>query len=53
MSQPQFRPFEGPRVYRERREEREAREKTCVSFTERVFPWGHAADFWITYDPGF
>lgn len=23
-----------------------------MSFTERVFPWGHAADFWITYRSG-
>lgn len=44
MSQPRFRPFEA----RGHITSAEDEEGTCVSFTERVFPWGHAGDFWIT-----
>jgi len=51
MSQPRFRPFARPSGI-SRTSWREGDGETCVSFTERVFPWGHAADFWITYRSG-
>lgn len=51
MSQPRFCPFARPSGI-SRTSWREGDGETCVSFTERVFPWGHAADFWITYRSG-
>jgi len=45
MSQPQFRPFEGPRAYRERREEREARERNVREFHRARIPMGSRGRF--------